>query len=51
MGFSNGQGPLCKEDTAGMRAARFAWGGPYRRIGLVSARYYSFFLFFFFYQD
>jgi hypothetical protein len=25
MGFSNSQGPLCKDDTTGARTARFAW--------------------------
>jgi hypothetical protein len=42
---------LCAKRTPRACARRVSLGrGPYRRIGLVSARYYSFFLFFFFYQ-
>jgi hypothetical protein len=45
--YSNIQGPLCKADTAARAGAfRLDVG----RIGLDRACYYSFFLFFFFYQ-
>jgi hypothetical protein len=43
-GFFKSPDALCKSDSAG--AFRQGMG----RIGLVSARYYSHFLFFFFYQ-
>jgi hypothetical protein len=45
MGYSNSQGPLCKDASAG--AFRLGMG----RIGLVLARYYSPFSFFFFLSD
>jgi hypothetical protein len=46
MGYLKDQGPLCKDDTVGVRVRVSLNVG---RLGLVSARYYSSFSLFFFF--